>query len=235
MRCVIVCPAVSPQPNVLHPLSLMEWKKTSPLPPVRGLVINLGLQCVIVGQKVYGVRWEWDTEGDSVVVYDIARDFWDIHSWPSNCYAALTTYHSQLVLIGGQERASGRVTSRVLVWQKGEWRRSLPPMTMARRKASALSRGVYTIVAGGETSASFTTDIVELFDGHSWMTAQPLLMACASMSCILHDSVWYLCNRERQGCEVFRATVQSIVDSAQRRTQSPVWNRLTQAPHLNCR
>ena len=105
-------------------------------------------------------------------IYDINRDYWGIHSIAPTYRSALTTYRSQLVLAGGMEVASGSVTKSVHVFENGEWCPSIPAMTLARRGASAVSRGQHLIVAGGDTY--YYTDIVEVFDGRSWSTAQVL-------------------------------------------------------------
>ena len=117
MRCVTVCPAVSSQPNLLNPMTSINWRKTSPLPPVGRDIIGLGhLQCVVIEQEVFVVGWvpESDARGYPVVVYYIRSDSWKIHSWSPTRYAALTTYHSQLVLIGGLEIGTGMDTNRLL-------------------------------------------------------------------------------------------------------------------------
>ena len=173
---------------------------------------------------------------NAVMVYHIRSDSWNIHSWPPTRDAALTTYHSQLVLIGGQEIGTGRVTNKVWGWQEGEWRPSLPPMTVARRRASAVSSGNLIIVAGGHTSPHSlplsSTDAVELFNSRSWMMAQPLPVACWGMKIVLLNGELYLNGGVGLSREVFRATVQSIVDSTENDSQSQVWTRLPLSPHL---
>ena len=232
MRCVTVCPAVSSQPNLLHPMTSIIWRKTSPLPVAYLLASRL--QCAIIGAEVFVVGLVLDPRSP-VQVYNVTNHSWAIHSWSPTCYAALTTYHSQLVLIGGEEIGTGRVTNRVLVWQEGEWHPSLPPMTVARREASAVSSGNLIIVAGGETSLHGLTvsiaDVVELFNGHSWMMAQSLPVARCDMYSVLHNGVWYLGGGVELGRDVFKATVQSIVDSTHRPTQCQVWTRLPPTPH----
>ena len=236
MRCVTVCPAVSSQPNLLHPMTSINWRQTAPLPPVRGGIGVGRLQCVVIGQEVFVVGWAPDAGGYTVVVYHIKSDSWNIHSWPPTRYAALTTYHSQLVLIGGVEIGTGRVTNRVFVWQEGEWHPSLPPMTVARRSTSAVSSGNLIIVASGVTSPrslpESSTDAVELFNGHSWMMAQSLPVACSSINLVLVNCELYLNGTIGLGREVFRATVQSIVNSTENDSQSQVWTRLPPVPHL---
>ena len=175
--------------------------------------------------------WASDARGWPVMVYRITSDSWNIHNWPPTCYAALTTYHSQLVLIGGVEIGTGIATNRVWVWQEGEWHPSLPPMTVARYSASAVSSGNLIIVAGGHTLPfPSSTDVVELFNGHSWMMAQPLPAARWGMKIVLLNGELYLDGGVGQGHEVFRATVQSIVESTENDSQFQVWTTLP--PHL---
>ena len=181
--------------------------------------------------------WALDTRGWPVMVYHIRRDSWNIHSWSPTGDAALTTYHSQLVLIGGQEISTGKNTKKVWGWQEGKWRPSLPQMTVARCRASAVSSGNLIIVAGGDTSPhpSLTlssTDVVELFNGHSWMRAQPLPVACWGMKIVLLNGELYLGGGVGQG-HVLRTTVQSIVDSTGT-SQSQVWTRLPPTSYLLC-
>ncbi len=77
-----------------------------------------------------------------------------------------------------------------------------------------------------------STDVVELFNGHSWMMAQPLPVARWDMKIVLLNGKLYLGGGLGLSCEVFRATVQSIVDSTENISQSQVWTRLPPAPHL---
>ena len=150
MRCVTGCPAVSSQPNLLHPMTSINWKRTSPLPfSSAGEIFR---SCVVIGQEVFVVGWLLNERGWPVMVYHINSDYWAIHSWSLMHHAALTTYHSQLVLIGGEEIATGRATNTLLVWQNGEWCPSLPSMTVARRRAAAVSSGKHINVAGGVTN-----------------------------------------------------------------------------------
>ena len=161
-------------------------------------------------------------------IYDINRDYWGIHSIAPTYRSALTIYRSQLVLAGGMEVASGSVTNSVHVFENGEWSPSIPAMTLARRGASAVSRGQHLIVAGGDTY--YYTDIVEVFDGRSWFTAQSLPQKCGYMKSVVYNDVWYVCGGLEQGCEVYTAPLQFIVEST-RDTQSTVWTKLPPTPH----
>ena len=167
----------------------------------------------------------------TIYIYDITRDNWGIHSIAPTYRSALTTYHSQLVLAGGRDVASGRVTNSVRVFENGEWCPSIPAMTTARYGASAVSRGQHLIVAGGGSSpiALCYTDIVEVFDGHSWSTAQSLPQRCRCMNSVVYNDEWYVCGGDGHGCEVYSAPLQSID------TQSTVWTKLPLTPHPSSR
>ena len=190
-------------------------------------------QSVLMGHNVIvGGGW---TSGDytanaTVYIYDINRDYWGIHSMAPTYRSALTTYRSQLVLAGGKEVASGRVTNSVRVFENGEWCPSIPAMTVARHGSSAVSREQHLIVAGGYSTVGDYTDIVEVFDGRSWSTAQSLPQGCGYMQSVVYNDVWYVCGGGGQGREVYSAPLQSIVEST-RDTQSTVWTKLPPTPH----
>ena len=226
--------SLSLQFDILHPLTSIQWREACRLP-----VKMSNAQSVLMGHNVIvGGGW---TSGDStadttVYIYDISRDYWGIHSIAPTYRSALTTYRSQLVLAGGLEVASGSETNSVCVFMNGEWCPSIPAMTVARYGASAVSRGQHLIVAGGGSTSSIAggyTDIVEVFDGRSWSTAQSHLpQRCWDMKSIVYNDVWYVYGGLGQGREVYSAPLQSIVEST-RDTQSTVWTKLPQTPYHN--
>ena len=222
--------SLSLQFDILHPLTSIQWRETCRLP-----VKMYDVQSVLMGHNVI-VGGGWTSAGSTadatVYIYDINRDYWGIHSIAPTYQSALTTYNSQLVLAGGIEVASGSVTNSVRVFENGEWCPSIPAMTVARWGASAVSRGQHLIVAGGVSTRTIGgyTDIVEVFDGRSWSTAQSLPQRCWYMQSVVYNDVWYVCGGGGQGCEVYSAPLQSIVEST-RDTQSTVWTKLPPTPH----
>ena len=230
--------SLSLQFDILHPLTSIQWREACRLP-----VKMINAQSVLMGHNVI-VRGGWTSSGSTaaatVYIYDITRDHWGIHSIAPTYRSALTTYRSQLVLVGGREVASGSLTNSVRVFENGEWCPSIPAMTVARKGASAVSRGQHLIVAGGCSTARYTiggytiggdyTDIVEVFDGRSWSTAQSLPQRCGYMKSVVYNDVWYVCGGVEQDCEVYSAPLQSIVEST-RDTQSTVWTKLPPTPH----
>ena len=222
--------SLSLQFDILHPLASIQWREACRLP----VTLN-DAQSVVIGHNVIvggGETPGGRTADATVYIYDINRDYWGIHSIAPTYLSALATYRSQLVLAGGMEVASGSVTNSVHVFENGEWCPSIPAMTVARRGASAVSRGQHLIVAGGYSdSTRGYTDIVEVFDGRSWSTAQSLPQRCAYMKSVVYNGVWYVCGGLGQDCEVYSAPLQSIVESTQD-TQSTVWTKLPPTPHI---
>ena len=223
--------SLSLQFDILHPLTSIQWRDACRLP-----VKMRDVQSVLMGHNVVvggGMTFGDSTADTTVYIYDINRDYWDIHSIAPTYRSALTTYRSQLVLAGGFEVASDRLTNSVRVFENGEWCPSIPAMTVARYGASAVSREQHLIVAGGD-STPYTvggyTDIVEVFDGRSWSTVQSLPQRCGNMKSVVYNDVWYVCGGLGQGCEVYSAPLQSIVEST-RDTQSTVWTKLPPTPH----
>ncbi len=92
---------------------------------------------------------------------------------------ALTHYHSQLVLVGGEDPKIKEPTNQLWVSADGtDWKTSLPPMREKRTIASAINTGSpeCLVVAGG--GADKTTlkwlHSVEVFVNGEWFTVQPL-------------------------------------------------------------
>ena len=138
---------LSLQPNIFHPLTSIEWREVCKLP-----VKMMDAQSLLMGQNLIVGGGETDcgrTADATIYLYDINRDHWDIHSKAPTYWSTLTTYHSNLVMVGGREVGSGSVTNSVFVFENGEWCPSMPAMSVARYGASAVSKDEHLIVAGG--------------------------------------------------------------------------------------
>ena len=94
----------------------------------------------------------------------------------------------------------------------------------------------YLIVAGGHSDGPL--DTAEVFDGHQWVTADPLLKRCYFMNSTSHDGHYYLMGGVDQSTSVFYTSLPSLVEKA---TQHPptlpsntdqpsVWKTLTDTP-----
>ena len=198
-------------------------------------------QAVVLNNKVYvgGGFTGNDTTAANIYTYDPTTDTWETLQSPTR-YSALTTYHNKLLLVGGVETSTGQATNQLWVFEEGEqtWTQPLPPMPTSRRGVSAVSYQDYLIVAGGHNYGGHL-NTVEVFDGHQWVTADPLPERCCSMMSTSHDGHYYLMGGYCQGTSVFYTSLQSLVEKATQHPptspsstdQTSVWKTLTDTPH----
>ena len=153
-------------------------------------------------------------------------------------YFALTTYLSQLVLVGGNiENVSGPDNTTNKLWtlsEHNQWQETLPPMKTKRYDACTVNYRDHLLVAGGLNSRGFSLTVVEIYDGSQWLFTKALPKLYCLKSAIL-DRHWYLMggNRHRydDNKEVHYASLDSLLASCQTSQPSSVWKRLTDAPH----
>ncbi len=146
--------------------------------------------------------------------------------------SALTTYHSQLVLIGGREASSHEVTNKLWISDQDaimNWKSSLlPPMPTRRRCSSAVTTGTpeSIIVAGGVGEHTYL-DTVEALVQEQWSTCRPLPEPCYSINSTIHNGKLYLMGGSHQGYAVFYCDVVSLILSSQceQTLSSSLWNR----------
>ena len=178
-------------------------------------------------------------------IYTPSTDTWDEMDTPVYCFA-LITYHSQLILIGGNECGNRSATNKLrTLTSHDQWREILPPMTVKRSSASAVEYANNIIVAGGgryidivEVAGGLDDrwrdiDIAEVYNGHHWTKAQCLPKPCHWMKSTVLSGHWYLMGGDEQGTEVYCTSLASLVASCQLSEDlSPsVWKRLTDVPH----
>ena len=166
-----------------------------------------------------------------LLIYSLAKNSWDMLRTPTKWFS-LSTYHSQLVLVGGKDPTRmGSATNRLWVLDgQSHWTQPLPPMLTKCYGASAVSTGNHLIVAGG-LSDEDPLDIVQVYNGHEWMRAQSLPKACYFIKCALDkDKKWYLAGGVDQGTKVFYASLESLTARPQRAESKVVWGILPDAP-----
>ncbi len=159
-------------------------------------------QAVQLKTKVYVQGETSYTDTDSTIyTYEVPADVWVSMQSPAY-HSALTIYHSQLVLVGGIETTTRRVTDQLWALQdERTWTQPLPPMPTARYVASAVSSGDHLVVAGGDKG--LFTDSVEVYDGVQWVRADPLPVACSDIKSTHHSGMWYLMGGNVQSTSVF--------------------------------
>ena len=177
-------------------------------------------------------------------VYTLTTDTWDAPIGTPVFGFCITTYHSQLILIGGREYVSENVQGERTnkLWtlsENGQWQETLPPMQIKRRNVCAVSYKDHLLVAGGWTQDG-SSNAVEIFNGSHWTFAQPLPMCYYDLKSAILDQCWYLVGGKSgspadnvQEKAVHYTSLDSLLASCQpSETSQPssVWKRLTDVP-----
>jgi hypothetical protein len=228
------------QVDILHPLASLDWRECSGLP-----VDVIGdTQAVCLNDKVYvgGGGWTFESTRDAarLYIYTPATDTWTTLDTPVRRFG-LTTYHSQLVLVGGVEYVDENYTGKQSnkVWtlsEDGQWQETLPPIpTHFPTCASAVSHGDHLLVI----AAYFPNCRIYVYNGHHWASA-PLPQRLYYVKSTIFNGHWYLMGtvlHESQKTCVYSASLDSFLASCQpSETSQPssLWKRLTDVPRGWC-
>ena len=210
-------------PDILHPLSSLEWEERPSLP-----VEVYNAQAVFLDGTLH-VGGSFAERGlrDNARLYSCkpgGDGSWTATDTPTYCYA-LTTYDSHLLLVGGREYPSKQITNKIYTMVDGEFKELLPPMKEKMFSASAVSSGSVLAVAGGHGDSGPLSS-VEVYNNGQWTSGQSLPDACYSMQSVFHGDKWILFRGDRQGTEVYCVSLQSLVSGTE---QSP-WETLPDVP-----
>ena len=184
-------------------------------------------QAVVLGDKVYVGGGDTQTV---LLIYDLHDDSWKTLDTPVVNYA-LTTYNSQLVLVGGRDPINEIINNQLWVLdEQWHWIQPLPPMKTGRSRASAVSVDHYLIVAGGHDELGLL-DVVEVYNGHYWKKAQSIPKASCSMKSCLLKGIWYLAGGEEQEKEIIYTSLHSLIATTSSLVrQTSVWKKLANVP-----
>ena len=231
----VPCLSCCMQVDILNPSASLKWRECRRLP-----VGMCDAQAVWLGDKLYvgaGLTSGITRDDARLYIYTPTTDTWSVINTPVY-YFALITYHSQLVLVGGEEyfgEERGEPVTNKLWTLTGhdQWRETLPPMTTKRHSASAVEFADNIVVAGGEDNKWESIDIVEVYNGHHWTKVQCLPKPSYVMKSTVLNGHWYLMGGVGQGKEVYYASLYSLVASCQS-SEKPlpsVWKRFPDVPH----
>ena len=228
------------QVDALHPLASLERRGC------RGPPVDVSdAQAVWLKDKVYvgggmtsGSRRDWAR----LYIYTPATDTWNTLATPVY-YFGLTTYHSQLVLVGGREYVSENVEGEPTnkLWtlsENGQWQKPLPPMPTPCINVSAVSHGDHLLVIGDDDPTIKV--YMYMYNGHHWASAQHLPQQLHSKNSTIFNGRWYLMGtvlHEPQKTCVYSASLDSLLASCQTsETSQPssLWKRLTNIPSGWC-
>ena len=219
------------QVDILHPLASLEWTEC------RGPPVDVGgdTPAVLLKNKVYigGGETSGNTRSDArLYIYTPATDAWSTLDTPVYWFG-LTTYHSQLVLVGGWkyigENVEGDPTNKLWTLNEdGQWQETLPPMPILCSFASAMSHGDHLLVITDYPNE------VYVYNGHHWASAQHPPQPLSSINSTVFNGHWYVMGSEGI---VYSASLDSLLASYQPSDNpqlSSLWERLTDVPSGWC-
>ena len=211
------------KPDILHPLSSLEWEERPSLP--EGMY-NAQAEFLDGTLHVGGGITTWSLRDDARLYSCIpgGDGSWTATDTPTY-FSALTTYDSHLLLVGGKEYTSEQITNKIYTMIDGEFKELLPPMRLKRRSSSAVSSGSVLAVAGGFGGSGILSS-VEVYNNGQWTSGQSLPDACYDMKSVFHGDKWILIGGDGQRTKVYCVSLQSLVSGTE---QSP-WETLPDVP-----
>ena len=229
LNCVLffVFQPLSLRADLLDPLVSLHCEKCNDLPvEISGAhSVWLNGKLYVGGGVIYGVS---DAQ---LLVYSPSEDSWEVIPTPTERYA-LATYHSQLVLVGGQDPTTDKPTSKVWLLEDRSWvpHPTVPDMPVSTYWSPAVGFGDYLIVSGSVQDKGSTA--MSVFNGQNWLSAQAVPEELFGTYSAVNGDDWYLTG----GKVVYRTSLKSLVASAvspaaAAAAQSAVWERLPDTPH----
>ena len=168
--------------------------------------------------------WRWEAR-----LYSYSES-WSTMDTPTYWYG-LTIYDDHLVLVGGVEYPSNKLTNKIWLLQslgedgKEEWKEdNIPPMPTRRHSVSAVGYDKLLLVAGGQDENNQHTDLVELYQPGQWRSTTPLPRPCSGMSSTVMGSHVVFAGGEGQCREVYHCSTDTI------KSMTLQWERLADAP-----
>ena len=170
---------------------------------------------------------KWAREAARLYSYS---ESWSFMDTPTYWYG-LTIYDDHLVLVGGKEYPSGRLTNKIWLLQslgedgREEWKEdAIPPMPTRRHSVSAVGYDKLLLVAGGKDDNYQDMKTVELYLLGQWQSTTPLPRPCSFMSSTVMGSHVVFTGGQGQGREVYCCSVDTI------KSKTLQWERLADAP-----
>ena len=155
---------------------------------------------VVFKEKVYigGGGASSDRDKRTVVVYDPKRD--SCNTLPPYAYKwfSMVVVNDQLVLVGGMELPTNKMTNKLGVWneQSKRWTHPLPPMTTACNSPSVATHNRWLVVMGGlgysDETAPSRVEILDTIESLQWYQAASLPHPCNRVPSATIGNMCYL-------------------------------------------
>ena len=156
-------------------------------------------QVVVFNGKAYigGGFASFDRERQTVMVYDPQQDSFDTLPPYTYKWFSMAIVNNQLVLVGGWDVQTDKVTNNLAVWneESRKWTHPLPPMTTACSLPSVTSHNnrwlVVMAVASDGTYLS-RVEILDTTESGQWYHAAPLPQPCSQGTTVTIGNTCYL-------------------------------------------
>ena len=153
--------------DILHPLATIQWETCWEL---ERKYCFIDTSTVVLDDKLYlGVT----CDGGMVLEFSTDLAAWKVLPLPPAVHFGLSTYHSQLVLVGGWLNGT-TLSNKLWVYDNDAWHCSLPPMPTCRYYPVVVNTGTpeYLVVAGGRQCCA--EQAVEVLMEGQWVSCAPL-------------------------------------------------------------
>ena len=180
---------------------------------------------VVFKEKLYigGGNASSGKERQTVVVYDPKQDSYDTLPPYTYKYFSMAVVNNQLVLVGGWDVQTNKVTNKLGVWneQSRRWTHPLPPMTTACSTPSvATHNNRWLVVMGGWDGKNHLSrvEILDTTEPGQWYHAASLPQPCCPALPATIGNMCYLLGGITEGVvpskEVFSVCLDDLVSQA---------------------
>ena len=162
-------------------------------------------------------------ERQTVMVYDPQQDSFD--TLPPYTYRGFSVaiVNNQLVLVGGRDVQTDKVTNKLAVWNEESrtWTHPLPPMTTACRSPSVTShnnRWLVVMAGVGDGTELSRVEILDTTESGQWYHVAPLPQTCSDVSIVTIGNTCYLLGGYSGGVlsrkEVYSVCLDDLISQA---------------------
>ena len=174
---------------------------------------------MVFKEKVYigGEDASSDREEQTVMVYDPKQDSYDTLPPYTYKWFSMAVVNNQLVLVGGWDVQTDKVTNKLGVWdeQSKRWTHPLPPMITACHSLSVATNNRWLVVMGGyDHDDKIHLSRVEILDTDSsqWYHAASLPQPLSHSLPAIIGNMCYLLGGYTEGHAVFKKVFSVCLD-----------------------
>ena len=192
------------QVDILHPLTTLEWEQCGQVPV--DLVRGYSTKCVVLGEKIYM------SSNTRLYVSTDLNSWTELPELPAYL-GTLTTYRSQLVMVGGEDYTNKATKATNKLWtlsEAGVWEESLPPMPTECYEPVVVSatEPECLIVMRKYAGESF----MEVLIGDQWFVAERQLRSDSLEGGVVYNGMLYI-HGSGMDAQIFCCDFQSLITS----------------------